>query len=78
MTSPRSAASATLVPTSRPACSLSSHRTSSRSQYAWIAVPELFSAACAKCSVGVTTSITHSRAAVDSSTSWPASRHNCT
>ena len=36
-----------------------------------MAVPVLFSAACAKCSVGVTTSITHSRAAVDSSTSWP-------
>ena len=63
------AASAALVPTSRPARSLSSQRTSSRSQYAWIAVPVLFSAACARCSVGVTTSITHSRAAVDSSTS---------
>ena len=52
MTSPVSAASAAWVPTSRPACSLSSHRTSSRSQYAWIAVPALFSASCARCSVG--------------------------
>src|SRR3954466_14915322 len=34
ITSPRSAASAALVPTSRPACSLSSQRTSRRSQYA--------------------------------------------
>ena len=48
------------MPTSRPAFSLRSHRTSSRSQYAWIGVPVWLSAACASRSDGVSTSITHS------------------